>query len=81
MIPLGAMKFVVVAAVFGFSLFFSIRMLFAPDYVREEWRYSFKRFSRVPYPKFKRYLRILAGLLLVVCLLSGYTLLQLFLED
>lgn len=81
MISLDAIKFIALSAVFGVCLFGGLRMLTAPDYVREEWRQHTKRRYRTNFAKFSRAIRLIGLSLLTISALTGFLIVRIMLAD
>ena len=52
--PIGIARYIVFAGVFVISFFWGLRMIFAHDYRRENWRSTVKRYIYFSQSTFKR---------------------------
>lgn len=64
MIPLDAVKYLIFSAIMVVSIFVGIRLIFAHDMRRDEWRSKIKRRIYMSQRRFKR-VTILLGILLI----------------
>lgn len=64
MIPFAAIKYLISSAILVVSIFLGLRLLFANDIRREEWRSKIKRRIYMSRERFKR-VTVLLGLLLL----------------
>jgi hypothetical protein len=72
MVPLGAVKYTILAAVLVLSVFVGIRFIFAHDMRRETWRSMVKRHVYVSQIRFKRMTIAFGWLLLLFGLSIAY---------
>lgn len=69
--PTEAIWFMFLSACFGLSLFFGAYLILAKDFVREEWRQSFRRYKRFSFSTFTRIVRGLGFVFLLICVGSA----------
>lgn len=72
MIPLGAIIYIIKAAIFVLSLFMGMRLLFAHEMIRETWRSSLRRYVYISSKVFKTLSILLGWVLLLVALTIAY---------
>ncbi len=72
MVPIGAIKYTILAAILVLSLFTGLRFIFAHDMQREAWRSFLKRYVYVSQKRFKRITIIVGWLLLLLGLYIAY---------
>ncbi|MEX0322534.1 MAG: hypothetical protein AB3N63_10275 [Puniceicoccaceae bacterium] len=73
MIPIAAIKYIIVAAVMVLSIFTGLRFIFANDVRREAWRNYLKRYVYVSQKRFKRISIVIGWLLLLFGLYVAYS--------
>lgn len=73
MIPLAAVKYIIVAAVLVLSLFTGLHFIFANDVRREGWRMLLKRYVYVSRKRFKGFTLFIGWLLLLLGLFVAYS--------
>ena len=81
MVPISAIKYLILSSILVGSLFLAIQCLFASDVRRESWRFNIKHRFYLRQDTFKRLTILLGGLLLVLALYVAYFLTLDFLED
>lgn len=80
MIPLGVVRYLLIAGVFVCLLFFGLRLLFAGQEQREIWRYKLRRRWYVGHQPFRRIARIVGTLCLLLSGITGYFIIMDLLE-
>ena len=73
MIPIGAIKYTILAAILVLSIFTGIKFIFASDVRREVWRSIIKRYVYLSQKRFRRLSIILGWILLLFGLYVAYS--------
>lgn len=73
MIPIAAIKYIIVAAILVLSIFTGLHFIFSNDVRREAWRNYLKRYVYFSQKRFKRISIILGWLLLLFGLYVAYS--------
>lgn len=73
MIPIAAIKYIIVAAILVLSIFIGCKMVFASDVKREAWRMVAKRFVYMSQQRFKKVSILVGWLLLLLGLYVAYS--------
>ena len=81
MLPLAAIRYILISGVLVLSFFFGMRFLFASDFRREAWRSALKHRIYMRQPVFKRTTIFLGWICLLISLFVAYFLVLDFLED
>lgn len=72
MIPLGAIRYILISAVFVLSFFFALRLLIAHDMRREAWRHYVKNKVYLSRRQFKALTILMGWMFLFIALGTAY---------
>lgn len=80
MIPLGVVRYILIAGVFVCFLFFGLRLLFAGQEQRETWRFKLRHRWNIGHQPFRRIARTMGILCLLLSGVTGYFIIMELLE-